>query len=159
MAVTNSPPKTLLEQLRAAYPDYQFSETDCFYWHPHSKTIFYNPSELSTPEGISDLFHELGHALLQHQEYEYDITLVQMEAAAWDQARKLAKRWCVTLADTYTDESLATYQEWLAGRSTCPQCNLTGIQKNIYTYQCLNCRCIWRVNDAKFCELRRYQLN
>lgn len=158
MAATNSPPKTLLKQLRTAYPDYQFSEADDFYWQPNLKTIFYNAAALSTPEGLADLLHELGHALLQHQQYEYDITLIQMEAAAWEQARELARQWHIPLGDTYADDSLATYQEWLAGRSACPHCNLTGIQQNKYTYQCLNCRCMWRVNDAKFCELRRYRL-
>jgi len=158
MDAINSPnKKQLIEQLRATYPKLQFVPAEYFYWHPPSRTVFYVSQALSEPEGLYDLFHELAHGLLDHQAYEYDVSLIQMEAEAWAKAQELLSSF-LSFDDGYAQASLATYQSWLEKRSRCPACQHTGVQKNKYTYQCINCRCIWRVNDAKFCELRRHQL-
>ncbi len=143
------------KQLQLRYRQVTFVPGDSFRWAAAERTLYFDPRALQTEEGSYDLLHELGHALLGHASYTYDVTLVQMEAEAWQQASLLAEESGMQLSEPYAQASLETYRDWLAKRSTCPTCASTGIQKNKRTYQCINCRCAWRVNDAKFCALRR----
>lgn len=157
MAVTSSQSNhPLLTKLIRTYPAYSFIPSNIFKWAHSEQTIYYVPNLLHSPEGVHSLLHELGHAELNHVIYELDIQLLQKEAEAWQKAQELAKIFAVTLEDSEIDDCLNSYRDWLAGRSTCPNCQQTGIQKNKRIYQCINCGCTWRVNDAKWCALRRY---
>lgn len=160
MDVTNLPHETsLLKQLIHDYPQYSFCETtDGFRWSPQENTVYFAPTAVESEEGIAQLLHELGHAKLNHQGYQLDIELLAMETAAWQQGQEIAKNYDVCIENDNIQMHLDSYRTWLHSRSTCPECQQTGLQNTKSTYQCLNCRCSWRVNDAKWCALRRYRL-
>lgn len=131
-----------------------FCQGDGFYWEPKSTTVFYNTTERSAPQL---LLHELGHALLGHDNYGKDIELLGIERAAWEQARQLSKQYSVPMSDDMVEASLDTYRDWLHARSLCPYCKDTGIQNAPKTYQCLSCHNTWSVNEARTCNLKRYK--
>jgi hypothetical protein len=160
MDAINLPQVTpLLKQLINDYPQYVFHESDSgFRWSPQENTIYFVPTELASKNGIYQLLHELGHAKLMHQGYHLDIELLTMEAAAWEQGQRIAASYEITIEDENIQDHLNSYRAWLQNRSTCPECQQTGVQNTKSTYQCVNCRCSWRVNDAKWCALRRYRL-
>ena len=145
----------LSKQLAAAYSDITFIEGDEFMWSPTKRTVTFNSSE---PSGSALLLHELGHAVLGHANYSRDVELIAMEVDAWQQARTLASTYSVTLNEDHIEDHLDTYREWLHARSLCPQCNATGLQSNTRQYRCLACTHEWRVNEARICALRRYNV-
>lgn len=160
MDVTNSSTKpSLLARLCKDYPQFTFRSSDMFRWSPIEQTIYYSLSDMRQLKGKWDILHELGHGLLTHTTYNRDVMLIQMEAQAWKRALEVAEKYKITIEDTHIENSMATYRDWLVMRATCPACSHSGIQKNKSTYQCINCRCSWRANDAKFCVLRRYRLD
>jgi hypothetical protein len=160
MDATNLPQTTLLlKQLAEDYPQYSFREAnDIFRWSSQESTIYFVLAELHSNSGVPQLFHELGHAELTHQGYHLDIELLGMEAAAWERGQEIAGSYSIIINDEDIQAHLNSYRIWLQDRSTCPECRQTGVQNTKSTYQCLNCRCSWRVNDAKWCSLRRYRL-
>lgn len=149
------PTSSLVHNIIAGYP-YAFTEGDDFKWSPDSATIFYPP--ILSVEDMWSLLHEIAHAELRHTTYTSDIELVRHEAAAWNHAtHALAPRYQLAIDEDYIEGHLDTYRVWLHERSTCPQCGQNGLQtKN--TYSCLNCRCLWRANEARICNLRRTKL-
>ncbi|MCY1379960.1 hypothetical protein D9M68_895230 [compost metagenome] len=83
-----------------------------------------------------------------------------MERDAWRYAKeKLGSNYKVTITDTVIQDSLDTYRDWLHARSTCPNCQATGMQNRKRHYRCIACQHVWRVNDARICGLRRYSLS
>lgn len=140
----------------ADFGRYTFVQGDAFRWSPSSFIIYY--PRLDSPEDIWSLLHEIAHGELGHATYDLDIELVGHEAAAWEYAaRKLAPAYELAIDEDYLQDHLDTYRAWLDKRSTCPNCGQNGLQtKN--TYRCINCRCLWRANDARICELRRTKL-
>lgn len=111
---------------------------------------------VKSEKDIWALLHELSHAVLGHFSYERDIELIGKEVEAWRHARdSLAPKYKLSIPDEAIDDELETYREWLHARSSCPDCNLNGIQTETDTYRCLNCRAVWKANDARNCELRR----
>lgn len=159
MDVTFSPDNhSLLTQIQCDYPDFNFSEGEIFKWSPQEKTIYFPLNDLSSNEGILQLFHELAHAILGHNEYRYDIELLQIETAAWHSGIELAEEHNIQLNVEYIEECIESYRQWLQNRSTCPDCRQNGVQKNKNTYQCINCRCSWKVNEARLCTLKRYKI-
>ena len=135
---------------------YHFALSDDFKWSPDTSTI-YHP-KITTPEDMWSLLHELAHAELGHTTYDLDIELVSHEADAWHfAATRLAPAYNLVIDDDHIQDHLDTYRLWLNQRSTCPNCGQNGLQtKN--TYSCVNCRCLWRANDARLCNLRRIRL-
>lgn len=131
-----------------------FQQGDGFYWDPKSTTVLYDSKE---PNSQQLLLHELGHALSGHGAYNHDIELIAMERAAWEQALQISEHYDVTISEDLVEEYLDSYRDWLHARSLCPHCAATGVQTARSTYQCLNCHCIWQVNDARSCGLRRYK--
>ncbi len=131
-----------------------FAPSDEFRWDPSSHTVYYNES---APDAPSLLLHELGHALLGHTDYMRDIELLRLERAAWDKAIELATGYGHPIDDDSIEDHLDTYRNWLHARSLCPTCQATGLQSNRTHYTCISCRQTWRVNEARTCELRRYQ--
>ena len=150
MAQTDS----LVAKLIADYPNVQFTLSDDFYWSPSTNTIFMK--QVVSQHDILTLLHEIAHAKLHHDGYSRDIDLVKCERDAWGLVKnELADRYGVDYDDSYAEDMLDSYRDWLHARSTCPSCTATGIQTKI-GYRCVSCLKTWRVNEARRCGLRRY---
>lgn len=126
-------------------------------WSPDTRQITFRP-----PADLSDiwtLMHEIAHAELGHSSYELDIELVSLEVEAWEHAKNvLAPRYDIQIGEDHAEDHLDTYRYWLNERSRCPQCGQNGFQATKNTYRCNNCRCLWRVNEARICRLKRTRL-
>jgi hypothetical protein len=147
---------SLADKLRQAYPAITFVEGDDFHWSPSNKTVTYlNDSN----DQAAPLLHELSHALLGHDDYKKDISLIEMERDAWQYAKDtLGPLYDQVISDDTIEDALDSYRDWLHARSTCPTCQATGIQTKKEEYKCLACHARWRVNEARICALRRYAL-
>lgn len=148
--------RSLLKQLQADYPQFHITTATEFWWSAATQTVHIDPKAAN-----SDAFslHELSHALLGHHGYTRDIDLVKLERDAWDHAiTVLAPHYNITISDTTVQDNLDTYRDWLHARSTCPDCQATGLQHKQQQYRCIACGHSWRVNDARLCALRRYSL-
>lgn len=146
---------SLITNLQADFPAFTFISGEEFRWSPQDHTIYY-PKDSSDGDA---LLHELAHGLLQHNNYTKDIQLIEIERDAWDYAKdNLAKSYSITIDETAIQEALDTYRDWLHARSTCPECQATGMQTKSDTYKCLACHTQWRVNEARICALRRYTI-
>ncbi len=130
-----------------------FQQGEMFGWDYTACAITYNPGE---PKANAYLLHEFGHALLGHANYSYDIELLKMERAAWDEALSLADEYDAAIDEVLIDDALDSYRDWLHARSLCPTCTATGVQTALSSYACIACGANWRVNDARQCALRRY---
>ena len=149
------PISSLVSNILADYPQYTFIKGDQFRWSPTQEALYY--TQLTDMTDVWSMLHELGHAELNHTDYSADVALVQAEALAWQAAQQIAVRYDVVININYIEDHLDTYREWLHARSTCPECGQNGLQtKN--TYSCINCRCLWRANEARICNLRRVTL-
>lgn len=146
---------SLVNNLHRDFPTLAFTASDKFRWSPHENTIFYD----HTSNDYASLLHEVAHAVLRHENYARDITLIEMERDAWQYAvTTLAPKYQAAIDDTVVQDSLDTYRDWLHARSICPKCKATGVQTKKSQYRCLICAAQWRVNDARICALRRYTL-
>ncbi len=158
MGATNQPNKQmkkLINRLKVEYPGVNFELGDRFTWSPEHQTVFY---KASTPADIVDswsLLHEVGHAILKHNNYKTDFELVQMEAAAWQKALALSKKYEVKIDQDHVQDCLDTYRDWLHKRSLCPECSLSSLQIDEKTYKCLNCSAQWQVSKSKLCRSYR----
>lgn len=142
---------SLILHLKDTYPQFTFKQAEHFLWSPADQTIYYTP-------GVADsglLLHELSHGLLGHTDYNQDIELIAMEREAWDKAVELAGQYDELIDEGLIESTLDTYRDWLHARSTCPECDATGLQTKSRTYSCLACHHTWRVNEARMCALRR----
>lgn len=144
----------IVKTLRNDYAHFRFISGKVATWSPIDHTIVYT-SEDST-EAIWALFHELGHALLDHTSYTSDTVLLQKETAAWEKAIALAKAYGHSIDSDHVQDCLDTYRDWLHKRSTCPACNMHGLQTSESLYSCLNCQSTWKVGSDRFC--RPYRL-
>lgn len=156
MAATTTPSTpSLLEHVAQDYSDITFTVHSNFEWAPSSKTIFYDPDD---PLWKARLLHEIGHADLMHSTYGRDIQLIAHERDAWHHARTvLAPRYGITISGDTIEHDMDTYRDWMHARSICPACSATGLQTDDHEYTCVACRNVWRVNEARMCQLRRYQ--
>lgn len=146
---------SLVQQLRSDYPAIDFSTDDHFSWSPTTNIVTYAPS--GNP---AELLHEVAHALLHHNTYMRDVSLLRMEHQAWNYARTaLSTVYDVMIDDECIEDHLDTYRDWLHKRSTCPTCRANGYQIAVSTYSCSACTTRWRVNEARLCELRRYKIH
>lgn len=150
-------PSSLLKQVQRDFAGYGFAQGEDFMWSPQSGVITFR-----APRDISDiwtLLHEIAHAELNHSTYNLDIELINRETEAWEQARSvLASRYGLIIDSGHIEDHLDTYRLWLHERSKCPVCAQNGFQETKNTYRCSNCRCLWRVNEARICALRRTRL-
>ncbi len=148
----------LLEKLKKDHPKIAFQPSNTFCWSPSKKTIYY--ANLKSEYQKALLLHELSHALLGHEDFDQDISLLHHEISAWEFAQKtLSKHYGVSINDEDADAALDSYRDWLSERSKCPNCNSNAPQTKTGPYKCLICGCQWRANDARLCQLRRYKLN
>lgn len=144
---------SLVKQLKASFPNFNFREGETFLWSHPDNTIYYNPSE----NDGSLLLHELAHAVLGHADYKRDVELLAMERMAWDKVKELAPQYNLAIDDDFVQDNLDTYRDWLHARSTCPNCGSSGMQIKIQIFSCPSCRSEWQVNEARTCALRRYK--
>lgn len=139
----------LVDQLKQNYPQFRFIPSGYARWSANEQTIYYNDDSLQT-------LHELGHALLGHNNYGQDIELIQIERVAWEKAQQLAPRYGLSIDNDTIEDALDSYRDWLHQRSICPNCQQTGIQSvRDLTYRCPNCQCAWRATDGRQTVVRR----
>lgn len=149
--------KKLLDHLTQDFPAVTFVAGDDFEWQPKENSVIY---DLSDPSFEARLLHELGHAQLHHEQYERDIDLIAMERDAWQHARmELGPKYGVAVSGDTIHNDMDTYRDWLHERSTCPKCSSSGIETKKLLYRCVTCAHQWRVNEARTCALRRYDIN
>lgn len=146
----------LLQQIAADYPALEFIESAHFSWHAGKKHVSYKKSGNNATHNIFALLHEVGHAILDHKDFTYDIQLLQLEVAAWKKARELASHYSVHLDEDYIEDCLDTYRDWLHLRATCPTCFTRSLQASQRHYRCFNCQTEWSVTRSRLC--RPYRL-
>lgn len=157
VAITTLNIKSKFNQIKKDFSGYGFEIGNNFYWDSSAKKIFTLPIE--SLEDLFLLLHEIAHAELGHEDFNTDIDLLRIEANAWQYAQTvLAKAYGLNISDVVIQDSLDSYRLWLHKRSLCPDCAQNGIQTNQNAYSCINCRRVWRVNNALFCRLRRVRL-
>lgn len=142
---------SIVNKLKKDFPDIAFTKSKVFSWSHNDKTISYVDDDSQIPY----LFHEIGHANLNHKDYSKDIELIDMESQAWNEAQKIAKKYDYTICDDFIQNNLDTYRDWLYERSLCPKCHINGIQISSDKYSCLNCQTNWKVNQAKNKRLKK----
>lgn len=148
---------SLVKSLRRDFPELLFAEGEDFSWSFETQTISYHKNSQST--GVQQLLHELAHALLEHKTYKRDIELVAMERDAWAYARtQLSNTYEIPIADAVEQAALDSYRDWMHARSTCPACEASGIEIRKSIYHCPACGHEWRVNEARICGLKRYDI-
>jgi len=143
---------SLISNLKSDYPQFNFEVSSDYLWSPANRTIYYTSGGGSS--GL--LLHEISHGLLGHADYLYDIDLIAMERAAWDKAIELSSSYEIKIDEDLIESNLDSYRDWLHARSSCPNCNATGLQVKKQSYSCPACSHTWRVNEARICALRRY---
>jgi len=146
---------SILKLLKSNYPQFSFEQGGDFLWSSSNNTIYYDNN---AENSAVFLLHELSHALLGHSNYDRDIQLVIMERQAWDYTIKLAPQYNITVSDDMVQSTLDSYRDWMHKRSTCPKCHAIGSQTNRYIYKCPACNNNWQVNEARTCDLRRYNI-
>ncbi len=147
-----------LAQIKTQFPQFQFSPGDSFVWSPRTRTVFYQPKQLSTKYGRMALLHEVGHGLAGHHTYQLDIDLINMEVEAWSEARQLAAGLGLAIDEDHIDQCLETYRLWIYKRSRCPSCESTSLQSDPKTYECFSCGASWRVAPTRSLHPRRMSL-
>jgi hypothetical protein len=146
----------LLTKLQQDFPHLHFAPGELFSWSSRKQTVNYATTPPDAVHAVWSLLHEMGHALLDHASYQTDFELVKMEAAAWDKAAELGKKYRHLIDMDHIQDCLDTYRDWLYQRSKCPKCAVTSLQKDMHTYSCYNCNTEWRVSRSKLC--RPYRL-
>ncbi len=147
----------LLNKLKKNNPALNFLPAKVFAWSPKTQTIFYNLERLSRGESMS-LLHEFAHALLEHQEYYYDVELLRMEVQAWKKTMEISDQYDVLIKKQVVDGCLETYRDWLDARSHCPTCEQYGLQQVSQNYRCLMCETQWRVPVRQTCAIKRWRV-
>lgn len=152
-----SSPKTLptpsiLEDIKPFIKDAVLSPGENFLWSPKDRTVVYDEAKLAEQTGQWSLIHEVAHAALNHQTYESDFELLQLEVAAWEEAKQLASKLRIYIEENYIEDCLDTYRDWLHQRSTCPTCGGAGLQHDHREYRCHNCMSTWHVTTSRFCR-------
>jgi len=148
----------LLSRIAADYPQLRLVEGTRFSWHAGKKQVRYKKHSASVVQDTFPLLHEVGHALLEHQDYTHDIELLQLEVAAWEKARELAGAYGITLDEDYVEDCLDTYRDWLHLRATCPACFGRSLQASPRRYHCFNCQTEWSVTRSRLCRPYRLQM-
>ncbi len=145
---------TLINSLKNDFPNLSFTESDSYYWSPRKNTVHYRKS-IDSEKSSWPLLHEVGHALLEHQQFTSDFELLTLEIEAWERAKKLAKKYGYKIDENHIQDCLDTYRDWLYKRSTCPMCTNSGLQIKSDTYRCVNCDNIWHVSASRKCRTYR----
>lgn len=126
---------SLLDRLKADYPDFRFVDGKKFKFRPPA-TIVVGPVE---PYHELLLLHEVAHGLCGHTTFRTDIERLKMESEAWSKAHDLANDYSVSIDEEFIQEQLDTYRDWLHKKSCCPICKLTRFQTTDLKYHCPSC--------------------
>jgi hypothetical protein len=145
----------LLRSLKKAHPGLSFEPAASFYWSPKQRIVYYRDATEESPQAAWSLLHELGHALLDHQDFQTDFELLQIEVAAWEKANGLAETYGYQIDPDHIQDCLDTYRDWLYQRSSCPTCTSCSLQTAPRTYTCHNCNTVWRVSSSRLCRAYR----
>lgn len=147
----------LIDKLRTRFPKLKFTPGRQFYWSPETREIYFDSQATGHQERWS-LLHETGHAILDHRSYKADFELLQLELAAWQQARRLGREVGIEIDEDHIQDCLDTYRDWLYKRSICPECGTKCLQQDDHSYyRCFNCRAVWRVSASRFARAYRRQ--
>ena len=138
----------LLKSLQNDYPHLVFTSGTTNSWSPKTQEISYR-----LPIDPLRLLHEVGHAVLGHNDYRLDIELLKIEVDAWTKAREIAPQYGLTIDQSLIDNCLETYKRWLLKQALCPECHLAGIQGNDRLYSCPNCQTRWSVSLGLGCDI------
>ena len=145
---------SFIKQIQTDFPKLKFVLGEDFIWLSDQSTVIYK--SLNTLEDKMILLHEIAHYQLDHHAYHYDLDLLKKEAQAWDMVRtSLAPHYKVQIDETFIEDMIDSYRDWLHQRSLCPKCNLVGQQIGLTGYNCLICGLQWQVNQAKKNGLKR----
>lgn len=138
--VYNECMRELIGKIRADYPEFKLREGKRFSFRP-PRTIIFVLGSGTDEQNLQrlQLLHEVGHAVLEHKNFTTDPERLQMERAAWEQARMLCVRYGVEYDEEFVEEELDTYRNWLHQKSCCPQCGLTRYQTRDGKYHCPGC--------------------
>ena len=139
-------------QLSKDFPGVSFVAGPGFCWSPRKRQIIYAPKETVSPACKWAIWHELGHALLNHFSYASDFELLRLEVAAWQKAEEIAASYKEKIKEDHIQNCLDTYREWLHRRSTCPVCGNRSLQHSAQQYRCFNCHTTWKVSTSRFCR-------
>jgi len=142
----------LLATLIATYPQLSFVPGRTFCWSPKKREIQYNP-KVSDSAAVYALLHEVSHALLNHKNYTADFELLHMEVAAWEEAKRIAPVYNISIDEDHIQDCLDSYRDWLYQRSVCPTCSTKSLQQDGKSlYRCHNCHATWQVANSRFCR-------
>ena len=144
--------QSLLSKLATDYPDINFVKGDAFYWSPKDRSVTYGQGSTQPDVARWSLLHELSHGILNHTDYMSDFELMELEVAAWQHARVIAKDYDIRIDPEHIQDCLDTYRDWLHRRSTCPTCGTVSMQSDPKTYECFNCKTSWSVSSSRFCR-------
>lgn len=138
-----------MDRIAKDFPQFEFIPANFFMWSPHELAIYYDTKRVKKNDGLIALVHEIGHATLDHRLYRFDAELLKMEMDAWDEARKLANRYGLTVDEDHISRCIKTYDDWLTKRATCPDCSNFSLQRGRDEYSCFGCGAVWQVNWRK----------
>jgi hypothetical protein len=150
----------LLKRLREDFPDVKIMEDKVFHWRPYTREVGYDQTSSEKEEEWERpallLLHEMAHAELGHEKFQWDMELLDMETAAWRWVRdETAARYEVKFDPNLAESKLLTYREWFWERSKCPECGGYGFQQHSDEYNCRSCNRVWRPNDNRFRRIWR----
>jgi predicted RNA-binding Zn-ribbon protein involved in translation (DUF1610 family) len=146
----------ILGKLQKAFPGLNFVPGNRFLWSPTKQQVIYR-QDVDSNDTVAtwSLLHEMGHALLGHNDFSTDFELVRLEADAWAKAEELAADFAQKIDPDHIQDCLDTYRDWLYQRSTCPTCTNTSLQTEPKVYNCFNCGTVWRVSSSRLCRAYR----
>lgn len=124
--------------LKRDFPEFRFVWGRKFAFRP-PKTIVIGPLE---PFSRLLVLHEVGHAVLKHNDFRTGVERLKMEVAAWEKARELAPMYGVEWDEEVVQGELDTYRDWLHQKSRCPVCGLTRFETPDGQYRCPRCDAI-----------------
>ena len=149
----------LINKLVIKYPHLQFEPGRQFSWSPELDVITYKQAAHGQKATWS-LLHESGHALLGHDTYSTDFSLLKLELEAWEKAKQIATELGQSIDEDHIQDCLDTYRDWLYKRSICPTCTTKCLQQDdCRHYRCFNCHTTWRVSASRFCRAYRSTKN
>lgn len=141
------------------FADYQFIESNDFYFDAASECIYFDPTCLTNSKGVVSLLHEIAHAELAHFDYRTDFELFAMESQAWMKTRTLAYRYRVICSERFIHQCLTSYGQWIEERSTCPTCTNFSLQEDKTTYRCFACQTRWHIAETAETSIRRIKIS
>jgi len=138
-----------LMDLKELKKEYQLVPGRFFSYNAGTKTITYVPDALKDDQGKLALLHEVAHAKLNHFDYYFDLELLEIEQAAWEETKKEALNYNIEIDEKHIQECLESYVHWTAKRATCPKCFSFGRQTDLDDFKCIDCDTVWKANIRK----------